>query len=107
VRCPEQCPVSPEGDDQIPRLLGHWLGAVSEDCTRTELAKRFLGASKSLLMNLVLFEEAFHGDIVVVDELLEPLLVASGVPLIRAFLVYDEDSGAHSLLSAASAGAGA
>jgi len=58
-------------------------------------------------MNLMLVEKARHRDIAVFDELLESTLFAACVPLVRALLVYDEDSWAHSLLSAASADAGA
>jgi hypothetical protein len=107
VRRPEQGSVSPEGYDQIPRLLRHRLGAVSKDRSRSEVAKCFFGSSEGFLVDLMLVEKAGNRDIAVFDELLEPLLVAPRVPLVRALLVYDEDSGTHSLLSTAYAGVSA
>jgi hypothetical protein len=46
-------------------------------------------------MDLVLVEQAFDGDIAMLDQLLEPFLRAPNVSLVGALLVNDEDFGPH------------
>jgi hypothetical protein len=46
-------------------------------------------------MDLVLVEQAFHGDVAVLDQLLEPFLRATYVSLVGALLVNDEDFRPH------------
>ena len=85
---------------------GKRLGSVTQHRTRAKLAKRGLRPPHRFLVDLVFADQSVYGDVSVVDQLLNPSLVASRVPLVRALLVYDENSWAHEMLCPPGGGRG-